>query len=161
MFCIAMLLFTVLASNAAAQTVNESDLKMLEGADWVGELTYLDYGSNKKVSIKSDLKVTRNGSGRTWEFSYIYPDEPKANGESAVSISPDGRMINGQTVIETKRGDNGIRQIVTTMNAEDDGKKAQFRFTYSIGRNEFSIVKEVQFAGSRNWIERNTYRWTR
>ena len=38
--------------------LNPADLQPLHGPQWKGALTYLDYTSNKKVSIPSNLTVT-------------------------------------------------------------------------------------------------------
>ncbi len=85
----------------AQPKVNSKDLQRLTGAQWKGTLTYLDYRSNKKVSIPSHLTVTRSVKGKfSWVFDYQYPDEPKANSRDIVRISKDGRVIDGENVIE-------------------------------------------------------------
>src|SRR4051794_25702517 len=93
----------VLAFNAAAQNIRISadDLKPLEGKQWIGTLTYLDYRSKEKTSIKSNVTVTRSKSDKlTWMFDMQYPLEPKANSKNEVKLSPDGMTFDGETVIE-------------------------------------------------------------
>lgn len=142
-------------------SVDKNDLNILSGPKWIGELTYLDYSSNKKTSIKSNVTVeaAKDKLGR-WTFKYEYPDEPKANTTSEVSLSNDGKSFSGQTVIERSVTDGTVR-IVTTKEGTDNDRKALFRFTYSISKDRFSIRKDVQIEESKDWFERNTYNWSR
>ena len=144
---------------ASAQSVSDKDVKVLEGGTWVGTLVYLDYGSGKKTEIKSNLNVAKKSDG-VWTFEYIYPDEPKANGSSEVALPDSGKTFNGQTVTSKQRRD-GTLQIITTKDGDDNGKKATFRYTYSVTPKTFSIKKEVQYTGESEWFERNTYSWGR
>lgn len=155
------LLFALLfaACVVSGQAVAGKDLKMLEGAAWTGSLTYLDYGSGKKTTIKSDLRVVKKSDG-VWTFEYTYPDEPKANGNSDVSLSADGKTFNGQSVIAREK-DRGTLRIVATKEGEDNKKKALFRYTYLLTKKTFTIRKDVQYVGETEWFERNTYSWTR
>jgi hypothetical protein len=164
---LSLLLLLTLASAiyAAGQTatIGTDDLKILEGPKWTGTLTYLDYRSNKKTSIKSNVTVSqaKDQSG-VWTFDYEYPDEPKANGASNMSLTDGGKMFNGQKVIERSViADATSLRIVTTKNGTDNDKPAVFRFTYSVTPTSFRIKKEVQLDGSAEWFERNEYIWTR
>lgn len=150
-----------LVSSAAAQSVMPTDLKPLEGGEWVGELTYLDYSSNKKTSIESNLKVAATADSRAWQFEYLYPKEPKANGKFDVRLSADGRTFNDQMVIEKTKLADGTLQLVTTKEGTDNNKKALFKYTYLLGPTKFSIKKEVKVEGGDAFFERNTYSWTR
>jgi hypothetical protein len=147
---------------AQAPTVTVDDLKILEGPKWTGTLTYLDYRSNKKTSIKSNLIVTRaSDNASSWQFAYEYPDEPKANDSSTVDLTELGRRLGGKEIIEKETTSGGGMRLVATMDGTDNNKKALFRFTYLISRNAFSIKKEVRLDGATEWFERNTYSWTR
>ncbi|MDI1241691.1 MAG: hypothetical protein PSX80_07195 [bacterium] len=150
----------LLTFTASGQSVRDKDLKPLEGQTWIGTLTYRDYGSGKKTLIKSNLSVQKK-SGDVWSFSYVYPDEPKANSSSEVILAAEGKMLNGQIVASREKTKDGRLEIVTTEEGDDDGKKALFRYTYSISRKVFEIRKDVQYIGETIWLERNTYRWRR
>jgi hypothetical protein len=145
---------------AQTATVNASDLANLEGPRWSGTLTYLDYRSNKKTSIKSAVIISKQDAN-TWAFAYEYPDEPKANGSSNVTLAEGGRIFADGTVIEKTLMPNGDVKIVTTKPGTDNKLKATFRYTYLISAKSFSIKKEVQTEGSTEWFERNGYDWTR
>lgn len=161
LFFVAALFALTSASIGQNAKVSTSDLKMLEGSEWVGSLTYLDYSSNKKTSIKSNLKITRGSGKRSWRFEYIYPDEPKANSGSDIALSKDGRKVGDKTVIERIRLDDGSIRIVATQQGTDNDRTALFKFTYLIGPKSFSLRKEVQVEGSGLFFERNTYSWSR
>lgn len=148
--------------SASAQTakITAEDLKPLEGKQWVGDLTYLDYTSKKKTSIKSNVTITRPND-LTWIFDMQYPLEPNANSKDETKLSADGRTFDGETVIERIELPDGILKIVTTKPGKDDNRDSTFRHVYLIGKKSFSIKKEVKFDGSAEYFERNTYSWTR
>jgi len=142
--------------------LSASDLHVLTVAQWIGTLTYLDYRTNKRVSIASNLKVSQpKGDEMAWVFEYQYPDEPKANSQETVTISAEGRMINGERVTERANLDGKGLRFVTEKSGMDNNKEALFRFTYVISEKSFSIKKEVRYAGAAEYIERNQYDWKR
>jgi len=145
-----------------APKLKRSDLQLLTGAQWTGTLTYLDYSTNKKVSIASKLLVTQSSAGKfAWVFDYQYPDEPKANGTKEVILSPDGTTISGEKVVERTKVDGSPLRITTEKTGSENDKQALFRFTYLISAKSFSIKKEVRYEGTTDFIERNQYSWTR
>lgn len=142
--------------------INQKDLQRITGAQWKGTLSYLDYRSNKKVSIPSNLTVTRSAADKlSWIFEYQYPDEPKANSTDTVTISKDGRVIDGETVIERTSLTGGTIRIVTEKKGTDNDKSALFHYTYLISAHSFSIKKEVRYDGATEFIERNQFDWKR
>jgi hypothetical protein len=149
---------------ASAQTVKISakDLKPLEGKLWIGNLTYLDYKSKKRTSIKSNVKITRSAVDKlVWTFDMQYPLEPGANGKDDVKLSADGMTLDGETIVErTKLPDGGLR-IVTVKSGQDDGRNSTIRHTYLISKSAFSIKKDVKLEGTDEFFERNIYSWTR
>jgi len=153
-----------LAVTTSAQTakVSASDLKPLEGKQWIGSLTYLDYSSNKKTSIKSNITITRSATDNlTWVFDLQYPLEPGANSKDDAKLSAEGRTFDGESVVERTKLPGGVLKIVTTKPGKDDNRDATFRHTYLIGKAAFSIKKEVRIDGTSEFFERNTYSWTR
>ena len=156
------LLFPFSPSAQPAPRIEPADVQRLAEAPWKGSLTYLDYTSRKPVSIASVLVVTRaDADGRSWRFDYQYPDEPKANSASNVSIADDGSTIDGERVTERSVLAGGIVRIVTEKSGQDDRRPAMFRFTYLIGDASFSRRKDVRFEGTEDYFERHTYSWTR
>ena len=165
-FLLTSFLFVLSAWVGAAgqnTVVSADDLKVLEGGRWTGSLTYQDYRSGKRTQIKSDVLIKRKtGESNSWIFSYEYPDEPKANGISEVAITDGGKGFNGGAVMEIRRNEkDGSILLVTTKPGTDNDRKALFRYSYLIGRDKFSIKKEVQVDGSTEWFTRNEYAWSR
>jgi hypothetical protein len=145
-----------------APRVSPQDLRKLSGARWTGTLTYLDYRSNKKVSIPSSLTVTQAaGDENAWVFEYEYPDEPKANGKQTLKLEEEGRVFDGETVSERTGLDGGGFRLVTVKRGRDNDKDALFRFTYTLDGGTFSVKKEVKPEGAAEFFERNLYSWKR
>ena len=165
-FVFAVLLSAASLVAVAAQSqparVEPDDLQRLAGARWTGALTYLDYGRNTKVSIPSELIVTRDAAGgQSWTFEYVYPKEPQANGKKVVALGVGGRTMADQTVVGREVLADGAIRIVTESDGTDNDKAARFRFTYLVGPKSFSIKKEVRPAGAAEFFQRNEYSWTR
>jgi hypothetical protein len=139
-----------------------TDLQMLTGQPWTGTLTYLDYRSNRPVSIRSTLIVSRpKGDEPVWIFDYRYPDEPKANSQETVTLGTDGTTLNGEHVVERTSVAGERLKVVTEESGMDNDRKAAIRYTYSIGATSVSIKKEVRYEDAQEYIERNRYEWTR
>lgn len=145
-----------------APKISTNDLQILTGQQWTGTLTYLDYSTNKRVSIASNLIVSQSKTDKlVWIFEYQYPDEPQANSQETITISQDGRTINDETVVERANPTGDVLKIVTEKSGMDNNKKAVFHYTYLISAKRFSIKKEVQYEGTTEYIERNQYDWKR
>ncbi len=164
LFGSALLIALSMVALAFPQTprARAEDLRRLTGARWMGTLVYLDYRSNKEVSIRSNLTVTElPGEVSSWVFEYEYPDEPKANSTQTVTLDQDGTVIDVGTVIERITLDGGALRIVTERRGRDNNRDALFRYTYLIGASSFSIKKEVRPEGAAEFFERNRYSWKR
>lgn len=145
-----------------APKVKIKDLQNLTGAQWTGTLSYLDYQKNTKVSIPSNLTVTQSKDDKSsWIFEYQYPDEPKANSKENIALSKDGKIFDGETVIERTSLADKTLKIVTEKSGPDNDKKALFRFTYLLNKTSFSIKKEVKYEGTTDLFVRNEYSWKR
>lgn len=145
-----------------APTIKGDDFKHLSGAQWTGNLTYLDYRKNKKVTIPANLIVTQaTGNKPAWVFEIQYPDEPHANSKETVTIGPDGRTLNDEAIVERTTLPNGTLKLVTEKRGTDSDKPSVFRFTYMLNAKNFSIKKEVKHEGTSEFFERNEYKWQR
>ena len=163
-FVLALLAASAFAGILQRQTpkVSAEDLRKLSGARWTGTLTYMDYRSNKKVSIPSNLTVTQaDEGGSSWDFEYEYPEEPKANGKQTLKVEGDGTVFDGETVVERAGLAGGGFRLVTVKRGRDNDKEALFRYTYTLDRPTFTIKKEVRPEGATEFFERNQYSWKR
>ena len=137
-------------------------MQNLTGAQWVGNLSYLDYGKNVNVSIPSNLTVSASKNDKmSWVFTFQYPDEPKANRQETIMLSQDGKIFDGEKVVKKTKLPDKTLKIVTEKSGKDNDKNALFRYTYSISKNTFSIKKEVQYEGTSDFFVRNEYKWKR
>ena len=156
------LLFSFMPVGAQTQFVKPEDFRPLTGGRWTGTLVYLDYRSNKEVSIASNLTVTESqGDKLIMIFEYEYPNEPKANSKEQVKLTSDGSSINDEKVVKRENLDGGILRLVTERRGKDNDRDALFRYTYLIAESSFSIKKEVRAEGSTTFFERNRYTWRR
>ncbi len=137
-----------------AQTVSMKELIPLVG-DWQGTLTYLDYSSNKEVSIPVNLLVVKKNN-KALKFNYLYPKEPNANSKSTIKVG--GNTLNGRIIVG-KCLDSGYLMLITEDSGRDNGKPAKITFTYTISPYFFSIRKDVEVEGER--FMRNRYEFSR
>ena len=163
-FITATLLF-LSCSAIFAQTatkVTKKDFQLFIG-NWNGTLTYLDYSSNKPYTMPADIEIRHLKKSNVFIFSNLYPDEPKANLSDSLTISENGKMINKATVKSKRKLTNGNIKIVTELMSIDgnDNKPATIRVTYTVGKNIYTNIKDVQFVGQNKWIKRHEYSYTR
>lgn len=129
-----------------------------------GSLTYLDYTSGKPFSMPANYTLSAGDNANGAIIRYMeYPQEPKANGSDTFRISRDGTMLDGELVTARKQFPDGSLQIVTEKEDVDgnDHRAARIRHTYLIGKNTFSIKKEVRFTGEEKWIQRHLFSFSR
>jgi hypothetical protein len=134
-------------------TLKTTDLDGLAGKHWMGTLTYLDYGTNQLTPIPTELFVKIKSPG-VYQWMTSYPKETDHNSNDELVISPDGKLLDGETVKE-RIASNGILKIITETTGKDNNKPAHYRLTYLIGKDSFSRKKEVCYDGQSNWFIRN------
>lgn len=107
------------------------------------------------------VKDFKKSSSITCELQY--PKEPKANTTDTMLISKDGKFLNNEPVTDKKiLGKDSILVVTETSGIDgNDNKRARIRHTYLLGKNSYSIKKEVLFTGQSQWILRNEYRFRR
>ena len=150
------------ATSPSVDRVLPADMDRLLGAAWHGTLTYLDYKSHKPVSLRTTLLVSRLPCDPPkWEERLGYDDEPKANRATTLTLSADGRQLDGEAVLSREALADGTVRAVTEGDGEDDNKPVRFRHIYLLGAKQSSLKKLVRFAGAQEFFERNVYEWKR
>ena len=142
-----------------SDTVSIKDFKPAFGK-WKGSLTYLDYSSGKPYTMPANVTISKDGNNtHQLILAFVYPDEPKANGNDTLVISDDGLQVDGAMVVSKKKNNDGTLEIITEKNGADgnDNRKAIIRHIYSIGKKKFSNRKEVRFDTEEKFIMRNEY----
>ena len=157
-----LIVFTLLLSiqNHSQNTVTTNDLEILLG-EWVGTLTYTDYGTNKPFTMPANLIVSPGKNKYQLILSINYPKEPNANSKDKIKISKDGTQLNNLKITSKVVLPNGQIQIITENFGKDNGKKALIKNIYIFGASDFIIRKEVKFENSDNWLMRNQYEYKR
>ncbi len=160
--CIIYCLCSYNSFSYSDSTVSSKDFKRLVGC-WQGSLTYLDYSSNKPFSMPANIVVKEFKKGEPIVCAITYPKEPSANALDTIVISGNGRTLNDEAVKSKRTLGKDSLEIITELNGIDgnDDKAAIIRHTYLIGKNTYSLKKEVQFAGQPAWVLRNEYKFVR
>ena len=157
---IMILILTIMVSKFYGQNVSQNELDILTGDKWVGELTYQDYAGEETKTMPVELIVTKIKAG-VYQFSYFYPDEPKANSTTKIKINSDGTKIAGKRIIKANKKPDGSIFIQADGKGSDNREAAWFYFTYNLSSNKFSTKKEVQFKGDDKKFVRNEYHFSR
>jgi pSer/pThr/pTyr-binding forkhead associated (FHA) protein len=113
--------------------------------------------------MPADIVVRDFGNSNSIIVSFLYPKEPKANGNDTLRISANGRTLNGEPVKSKQWIHKDSLEIITEIDGRDgnDNKPAIIRHTYLLSAKTFLQRKEVMFAGDTKWILRNEYKFMR
>ncbi len=155
--------FTPFAQNTSIPAINKvlhKDLKIIIG-EWTGSLTYLDYKTGKPYTMPADLIVKQGKNENQLLLLNKYPNEPKANNSDKVKIRKNGTILNKSAVTSREIQSNNRIQITTEKVGKDDSKIAVIRYIYLLGKEQFTIRKEVQFEASKEWIKRSEFNYTK
>jgi hypothetical protein len=148
----------------AQATVAPKDFDELVGPGWAGTLTYRDYTTEARTTIKAALLLARMAGpldgGARWDLRIAYADEPHANSGDTISLSADGRRFRNATVVERRVLADGRTQIVTEEEGRDNDRPARIRMVYTIGKRVSSLQKLVRYDGA-DYFERHIYEWAR
>lgn len=153
--------FVLTGMISQAQSTRTDDIKPAEGK-WKGVLTYLDYTSNTKESIKVNAEVGIPANDQL-TIEFYYTDEPSHNNRQLLVIKEGGKIVDDKLVVEKTRLLDGSVRIVLESKGEDgnDHRKALFHEVLVISANHFSISKWVKFDGETEFFERNKYVFSR
>jgi quinol monooxygenase YgiN len=150
------ILFAFSISLCFGQRFQVKDLAKSTGF-WEGNLTYLDYSSGKPYSMAATITLSLTQDQKGFMMLYEYPKEPHANAKDTAYVK--GNLFGKEQIVAFNKEPNGDFQLITDVDGEDgnDHKKAVLRHTYLLKEQQFSIVKEVKFVGTDQWIKRNEY----
>lgn len=148
----------------AQATATPADLDRLTGPGWVGTLTYRDYTTEARTTIKAAPLIRRLGDARDgsaqWEFKMSYADEPHANTGDTLRLAADGRRFRGVAIVERQQLSDGRVRVVTEGEGQDNERPARVRTVYIIGERAASLQKLVRYEGAE-FFERHIYEWVR
>lgn len=117
-----------------AQTVSNNDFQIIIG-NWTGQLTYLNYGDSKEVSIKAALAVEMKKKN-LFVLNFDYPDEAGHGSKEKHHIKNKGRYINNQLVAGRSVQEDGSIKIILEEKGKDGNgpKQATFHHILIIGK---------------------------
>ena len=150
----------VQVSDLSLPYITAEDFKIVEGDNWIGSLTYLDYSADKRVTIPASSTV-KVSSPTTIKYTISYPEEPWEDTRQKIKISKLGDALDGHKVISRDIRSDGNLEIQTENRGEDDGKAAEIRMTYILGEKAYSFSKDVKVCNETDFINRNIYSFTR
>ena len=162
----AILVIVLFVNPVQAQTTTPnfkttiSDFKSLAGK-WKGQLTYLDYNSNKPVSIPANTLFEMVSDSSFDQFIY-YTDEPHKNADSRYTIRENGRALNEMKLVERKE-EKGKLLLVFEYRGPDgnDNRMATMQRIMELTGNELKITKMVKYDGEGKFIQRHQYYFIR
>lgn len=140
--------------------VKITDFKVIEGDDWTGDLTYLDYSGNKRVTIPTAAAVSITSPTKL-KYSVSYPKEPWEDTKATLKLSKSGRVLDGNPVTYREVQTDGSLEILTKHQGKDNDKPAQIRLAYTLSASKFTISKDVRFEDEADFVNRNIYAFTR
>ncbi|WP_430408251.1 hypothetical protein [Kordia sp.] len=143
----------------AQQKVTISDFKNLDNTNWKGELMYVNYSDNKKVTLPTvlHLEVKKNKI----IFQTNYTTEESANNKSVLKIKKDGTFLDNQQITNVARFEGGSIEIETMYEGKDANKDATIYTTYLFNNQKLTMKKEVEFKDTPGRFIRNQYTYTK
>jgi hypothetical protein len=155
----------LLAAPLLAQpTASPADLDRLAGPGWAGTLTYRDYTTEARTTIKAAQLLMRLGDAADGsahrDFQMAYADEPHANSGDTLRLSADGRRLRGAGMVERLQLSDGRVRVVTEQDGRDNERPARIRTVYILGERAASLQKLVRYEGGE-FFERYIYEWVR
>ena len=142
------------------EKVTMDDLNRLQGDNWQGTLSYLNYGSDKRstIPVKATIKVLdKNGL----LYAIQYPGEEQYNVKERLKLSSDGTRIDGYSITNREQAADGTLVLTTEGKGRDDNRPAQIQIIYSVAADRFSIRKNVRFTNEEAYLNRNEYSFLR
>ncbi|WP_022823548.1 DoxX family protein [Hymenobacter norwichensis] len=160
-------LLVVLASSVVAQAqmappkVTMPELQAIV-QQWNGTLTYVDYKTQKRVTLPTTLNGMQS-KPRELVLDYIYqePEGSQVKGYDKVQLATDGLSLiwDGvplRLVRKTRLPEQGLA-LVLEGRGVDDNKSCLIRKTVLMKKKQLTILKEVKYDGSKDFIIRNEY----
>ena len=146
-------------SDVDGPTVGAQDFSVIDG-DWVGTLTYRDYGTGELTVIATKSIVTSISDTKI-KYTIFYPDEPWEDSQSTIDVSKDGRLLDGHVISGRVIGEDGTLILTTNYRGEDENRQADIRLTYGLSPTNFYIRKSDKIDDNNAYLERNIYEFKR
>jgi hypothetical protein len=143
-------------------TISAKDIKNIVGC-WNAKLDYSGTIVRKPYTTHALVAGSQLGNANTFRLVYSYTANAADNTADTISISKDGRKLNGAT-IQSKRCTKGGAIEITTEAAgfdHDQNQKVLVRQLYTIGKRTYTYKKQVKLQGQTEWLDRQLFTYTR
>lgn len=152
---------SLLLINGHAQiNTSISDFRQMNG-NWKGQLTYLDYTSNKQVTMEANTLFEMVSDSSFDQFIY-YSAEPHKNADSRYTIRENGQVLNDMKLVKRKTGTGKLLLIFEYRGPDgNDNRMATMQRVMELIGNELTVTKMVKYDGEANYFQRHQYRFTR
>lgn len=161
-----LLLFLLFTQSIQAQSdgtvvrTSLADFTPLAGK-WKGQLTYLDYTSNKPVTMEANTLFEMVSDSSFDQFIY-YSAEPHKNADSRYTIRENGTALNEMKLVKRKTGYGKLLLIFEYRGPDgNDNRMATMQRVMEFIGNELTFTKMVKYDGEANYFQRHQYRFTR
>lgn len=141
--------------------ISIADFEIVKGK-WNGTLTYLDYSSNKPVSIPANTLIEIVDDSTFDQYVY-YTAEPDKNKKSRSVLNKRGDMLSEKKLLTKAILADGSIRIVLESNGPDgnDHRPATFQHVMILSPTVFKVTKLVKFNGESVFFQRHEYAYSR
>jgi hypothetical protein len=152
--------FSGMAQSVPGKKISIADFTPLRG-EWKGNLTYLDYSSNKPVTLPANTKFEMVSDSSFDQFIY-YTSEPHKNDGTRYTIKENGQLLNDMKLLTRRKNTDGSLELVFEYRGPDgnDNRMATMLQVMQFSKHELVITKKVKYDGTDQFIQRHQYRFT-
>ncbi|MBF9237976.1 DoxX family protein [Hymenobacter sp. BT683] len=135
-------------------------------ADWQGTLTYLNYTSQRTVTLNTVLRgqMTRPDQ-LLLRFDYEEPNKTHVFGTDTLAFLADGAQVRWDGIdylVQSKEWlPSQTLRLVLEGQGQDDNRAATIRKTLTLSPHRFIVKKEVRFSPDSAFLQRNQYSFAR
>lgn len=139
-------------------SVTKDHLKVFEG-DWMGNLTYLNYGDDETlVTLPVKLVATMNEKGLKFQYFYTEPNGAIEKRNGSFQLKENKVILNGKwELVSTKVDDMKNWTMELKSEGKDNNRKAQFQKSVVVTPQKITITKKVKYEGSETFFMRNQH----
>ena len=148
---------------STAQDIQSEDLQALAG-EWTGDLTYTDYGDDKKqVTLQTRLEAKVKGGKVSLKYFYTEPNGKVVTGKNTLVLGkdPDKVSFGGVWTVIAFEKKGTSWKLIMERQGKDNNRDSALRQVIEVAGDELSLVKLVRYDGTESFFQRNKYSFSR
>jgi hypothetical protein len=156
--CLSVFVTGCFVSAQKGTVVSANEFKNWVGC-WNGTQNYNGTIIRKPFSTNARLVVKQLTDPHSFQFLHIYTKDPHENVADTITVSKDGRKLNGGAIKSKRLTKEGMLEIVTEFAGfdKDYNKTAIVRQTFWVSKNDYRFKKQVQLQGEADWLDREEF----